>query len=262
MIKIFISVILAFTFSVAQAEITAKSWLVTDDQNHIIAEKNAWRTQSIASITKLMTAIVVLKSGQELEEVIPLDYKYSRKYHTTLPRTVKQLTRHQLIDLAIVKSDNFAAYTLCDQYPGGVTACVEEMNQEAQRLEMTHSQFVDPTGLDENNVSTAYDLARLVIEASTHEHITESSSKSKVSIKVKKRWWEFKNTNPLVHTSDNIRVSKTGYIHRSGGCIAMMIETEYGPRVIVLLGSKNTRTRIPEAEQIRLTLTSKDITVE
>lgn len=260
--KIFISIILALFVSTAQADITAKSWLVTDDQGRTIAEKSAWRSQSIASITKLMTAIVVLKSGQELEEIIPLDYKYSRKYHTRLPRTVKELTRHQLLDLAIVKSDNFAAYTLCDVYPGGVTACVEEMNREAERLGMAHSRFVDPTGLDEDNVSTAYDIAKLVIEANTHAHITESSNKTKVTIQVKKRWWEFKNTNPLVHDNDNILVSKTGYIHQSGGCIAMMIETEYGPRVIVLLGSKNTHTRIPEAKQISLIMTSSDIELE
>jgi D-alanyl-D-alanine endopeptidase (penicillin-binding protein 7) len=109
-------------------------------------------------------------------------------------------------------------------------------------------------------MSNARDLVKLVLVASQHPEITEASGKPLVSIKVKKRWWDFWNTNSLVRKdSDRVIVSKTGYINESGGCVVMLLDTELGQRVIVLLGSKNTRTRIPEAEQISVTVTGKDL---
>jgi D-alanyl-D-alanine endopeptidase (penicillin-binding protein 7) len=167
------------------------------------------------------------------------------------------------LDLAIVKSDNFAAYTLCANYPGGVDRCIAEMNHEALEFGMYSTHFTDPTGLDEGNQSNARDLVKLVLVASRHPEITEASGKPLVSIKVKKRWWDFWNTNSLVRKNgENVIVSKTGYINESGGCIVMLLDTDLGQRVIVLLGSKNTRTRIPEAEEIILTVTSTNIRID
>ena len=254
---------LVFTLGTEAKPITAKSFLVTDNKGAVILEKNADRTQSIASITKLMTAIIVLNANQDLTEELKLDFKKSNVYHTRLPRTLKTLSRGELLQLAIVKSDNFAAYTLCANYPGGINRCIAEMNHEALEFGMYSTHFTDPTGLDEGNQSNARDLVKLVLVASRHPEITEASGKPLVSIKVKKRWWDFWNTNSLVRKdSDRVIVSKTGYIHESGGCVVMLLDTELGQRVIVLLGSKNTRTRIPEAEQIILTLSSTSINVE
>jgi D-alanyl-D-alanine endopeptidase (penicillin-binding protein 7) len=219
--------------------------MVTDNKGSVILEKNADRTQSIASITKLMTAIVVLNANQDLDEELVLNFKNAEKYHTKLPRTLKTLSRGELLQLAIVKSDNFAAYTLCENYPGGLSRCIHEMNHEALEFGMYSTHFEDPTGLDAGNMSNARDLV-----ANQHPEITDASGKANVSIKVKKKWWQFKNTNPLIKDSNNIIVSKTGYIHQSGGCIVMLVDTNLGQRVIVLLGSKNTRTRIPEAKLI------------
>jgi D-alanyl-D-alanine endopeptidase (penicillin-binding protein 7) len=240
--------------------ITAKSFLVTDNKGNVILERNADRTQPIASITKLMTAIIVLNANQDLSEELRLDFKNANVYHTRLPRTLKTLSRGELLQLAIVKSDNFAAYTLCSNYPGGIDRCIAEMNHQALEFGMYSTHFTDPTGLDEGNVSNARDLVKLVLVASRHPEITEASGKPLVSIKVKKRWWDFWNTNSLVRkNSENVIVSKTGYINASGGCIVMLLDTDLGQRVIVLLGSKNTRTRIPELEQISVTLTSRDL---
>jgi len=254
--------LLALVFTlVAQAKpITAKSFLVTDNKGTVILEKNADRTQSIASITKLMTAIIVLNANQDLSEELLLDFKKSNVYHTLLPRTLKRLSRGELLDLAIVKSDNFAAWTLCANYPGGVDRCIAEMNHQALEFGMYSTRFTDPTGLDEGNQSNARDLVKLVLVASQHPEITEASGKPLVSIQVKKRWWDFWNTNSLVRkNSENVIVSKTGYINASGGCVVMLLDTDLGQRVIVLLGSKNTRTRIPELEQISVTLTGRDL---
>jgi D-alanyl-D-alanine carboxypeptidase len=251
---------LVFTLTIQAKPITAKSFLVTDNKGAVILEKNADRTQSIASITKLMTSIVVLNAHQDLSEELRLNFKNATTYHTKLPRTLKTLSRGELLQLAIVKSDNFAAYTLCENYPGGIDRCVAEMNHEALEFGMYSTHFTDPTGLDESNQSNARDLVKLVLVASRHPEITEASGKPLVSIQVKKRWWDFWNTNSLVRRDrDRVIVSKTGYINESGGCVVMLLDTDLGQRVIVLLGSKNTRTRIPELEQISMTVTGRDL---
>ena len=251
---------LVFTLTAQAKPITAKSFLVTDNKGSVILEKNADRTQSIASITKLMTAIIVVNANQDLSEELELDFKKANVYHTRLPRTLKTLSRGELLQLAIVKSDNFAAYTLCANYPGGVDRCIAEMNHQALEFGMYSTHFTDPTGLDQGNISNARDLVKLVLVSSRHPEITEASGKPLVSIKVKKRWWDFWNTNSLVRkNSDRVIISKTGYIHESGGCVVMLLDTDLGQRVIVLLGSKNTRTRIPELEQISVTVTGRDL---
>jgi len=251
---------LVFTLTAQAKPITAKSFLVTDNKGSVILEKNADRTQSIASITKLMTAIIVVNANQDLSEELELDFKKANVYHTRLPRTLKTLSRGELLQLAIVKSDNFAAYTLCANYPGGVDRCIAEMNHQALEFGMYSTHFTDPTGLDQGNISNARDLVKLVLVSSRHPEITEASGKPLVSIKVKKRWWDFWNTNSLVRRdSDRVIISKTGYIHESGGCVVMLLDTDLGQRVIVLLGSKNTRTRIPELEQISVTVTGRDL---
>jgi serine-type D-Ala-D-Ala endopeptidase (penicillin-binding protein 7) len=239
----------------ANAAITARSFLVTDSKGAALTEKNADHLQPIASITKLMTVMVVLNAHQDLDEQVLLNFKLSRRYHTRLPRNLKTLSRRELIQLAIVKSDNFAAYTLCDNYPGGVASCVSMMNLEAARLGMTNTRFEDPTGLDVGNVSNARDLSRMVLAANYYDEIVDASSKKKVSIPTRKSHTDFPNTNPLVRKGDeNIVISKTGYIGASGGCVVMMVDTPQGPRVVVLLGSRNTKTRIPEAKSIMASL--------
>ena len=253
---------LVFTLIVEAKPISAKSFLVTDNKGTVILERDADRTQPIASITKLMTAIIVLNAHQDLGEELRLNFKNATTYHTKLPRTLKTLSRGELLQLAIVKSDNFAAYTLCANYPGSIDRCVAEMNHQASEFGMYSTHFTDPTGLDQGNQSNARDLVKLVLVASQHPEITEASGKPLVSIQVKKRWWDFWNTNSLVRkNSENVIVSKTGYIHESGGCVVMLLDTDLGQRVIVLLGSKNTRTRIPELEQIAVTVSGSDIDV-
>jgi len=260
--KILFFIVLFWSCVISAKPISAKSFLVTDNKGTVILERNADRTQPIASITKLMTAIIVLNAHQDLGEELKLNFKHATTYHTKLPRTLKTLSRGELLQLAIVKSDNFAAYTLCENYPGGIDRCVAEMNHQASEFGMFATHFEDPTGLDQDNQSNARDLVKLVLVASQHPEITEASGKPLVSIQVKKRWWDFWNTNSLVRkNSERVIVSKTGYIHESGGCVVMLLDTDLGQRVIVLLGSKNTRTRIPELEQIAVTVSGSDIDV-
>lgn len=212
--------------------ITAESWLVTDGGGQIIKSENIYQKRSIASITKLMTVMVVLDAHQDLDQ------------------NLKPYTRREMIQLAVVRSDNRASELLCQHYPGGRSRCVNAMNEKAKQLGMTNTSFVDPTGLGVMNVSTAYDLITLVKESEKYQEIVSASKLSEVKINIKKKWLVFKNTNPIIGKRHDFIVSKTGWIRASGGCIVMMLDTDIGRRIVVVLGSKNTHTRIPEAEFI------------
>lgn len=223
---------LVFIANTAFANVTATSWLVSNEAGTIIKSQNIDEIRSIASISKLMTVMVVMDAKQNLDEKIGT---YTRREH---------------IQLALIKSDNASAALLCDKYPGGKSSCVDAMNLKAHLLYMPKTHFVEATGLSVFNVSTANELINLVQEAAKYPIIVEASHTSTAKIKVKKKWFVFRNTNPLIGYNQNIIVSKTGYIRASGGCLVMMVDTEVGKRILVLLGSKNTKTRIPEAEII------------
>jgi D-alanyl-D-alanine endopeptidase (penicillin-binding protein 7) len=219
-------------FAKTTNNVTATSWLVADETGNIIKSQNTREVRSIASISKLMTVMVVMDANQNLDEHIG---KYTRREH---------------IQLALVKSDNASAALLCEKYPKGKDACVQAMNFKARTLFMPNTHFVEATGLSVFNVSTADELINLVQESTKYPIIVEAGHTSTAKIRVKKKWFVFRNTNPLIGYRQNIIVSKTGYIRASGGCLVMMVDTEVGKRILVLLGSKNTKTRIPEAEII------------
>lgn len=221
--------------------LTAQAWLVADGNGKILDGNKTTDVRSIASITKLMTVMVVLDAQQDLNEVISTKL-YNRK-----------LTRRELISLAIIKSDNQAATLLCQNYTTGLSGCIHAMNDKAKSLEMNDTKYLEPTGLSIFNVSTAEDLVKLVIAASKYPIINEDSNKESITMPLgKKKSARFGNTNRLVGHGYEFIVSKTGWITKSGGCIVMMLTTERGVRTVVLLGSKNTKTRIPEAKMIAL----------
>lgn len=229
--------LLFFTSSASLAhDISAHSWLVANEQGEVIMGKNTTDVRPIASITKLMTTMVVIDQGS-LDEMIP-----KKLYGLSL-------TRRQLITLAIVKSDNMAAKYLCDFYQGGTSSCIDAMNSKALQLGMFNTRFTESTGLFYTNVSTAEDLVKLLGAASKYDIINEDSNKEVVTWAFGKRKISFRNTNPIVHDI-KFEVSKTGYISKSGGCIAMMIPTAVGSRIVIVLGSRTIRDRIPEARTL------------
>jgi len=212
--------------------ITAPSWLVADVTGKIIQGENTKDVRSIASISKLMMAMIVLDAKQDLDEYI------------------KPYTRRELLQLSIVHSDNKATDILCNNYPGGKHSCVRALNAKADSLGLINTRLTEPTGLSVFNVSTAEELVKMVMAASTYPEIVHASKTSQVKIQIKKKWLVFNNTNPIIGKRHEFIVSKTGYIKASGGCIVMMLDTDIGRRIVVVLGSKNTKTRIPEAEFI------------
>lgn len=221
--------------------ITAKSWLVADADGKIIGGVNTDAIRSIASITKLMTVMTVLDSGASLSEVLPV------KLHN------RPVTRQQLIDHAMIRSDNTAAKALCDTYPEGYHRCIIEMNRKAQTLGMNNTLFTDPTGLLNSNVSTAHDLVKLVGAATAYPAIVSASNTPAIEVPGPKKSWLSSNTNHAVGRGLEFIVSKTGFIRDAGGCIVMMLHTSSGIRTVILLGSTHIGTRITEA----LTLANK-----
>lgn len=220
----------AISAPVKSLPITAVSWLVADDRGQIIQGSNTALSRSIASITKIMTAMVVLDSKQNLEEMLG-----SR-------------TRGELIQLAMIRSDNVAAQDLCVYYPGGVPDCVKAMNRRARDLGMINTKFVDPTGLGIMNISTSEDLVKMVVAAQHYPELVQASTTPVLKSRSRRQRQDLYNTNPLVATRPDVVISKTGYIRAAGGCVVMMINSVPRPKVIVVLGSQTTRTRIPEAD--------------
>ncbi len=230
--RFLLACLLMASTAVHAVKVTADSWLVADSTGKILQSENVDQVRPIASISKLMTAMVVLDAKQNLNEKIGA------------------YTRRDLLQLALVKSDNKAAQELCDHYPLGKHQCIRDMNLKAKDLGLENTRFFEPTGLSVFNVSTAKELIVLVQTAQHYQEIVDASKSSQVKIKIKKKWLVFNNTNPIIGKRHNFIVSKTGYINASGGCIVMMLDTDIGRRIVVVLGSKNTRTRIPEAEFI------------
>jgi D-alanyl-D-alanine endopeptidase (penicillin-binding protein 7) len=245
------TILLFFTLLLGQQTVqagflTAKSWIVSDLNGTVIDGEDVDKVRPIASITKLLTVMVVMDVNPSMDQKLTL----TTKLRDRLPVKNQSLSRADLISMTIIHSSNRAAYTLCENYPGGMTACVKAMNDKLKKLNMEKSIVYEPTGLDERNVSTARELVILTKAAAEYSNIVYASRKSEVKVQVKKKWFVFRNTNPMIGHYQNIIVSKTGFINESGGCITLLLDTSVGDRVIVVLGSKNTKTRIPEAEFI------------
>jgi len=218
--------------------------------------KNIDNVRSIASITKLMTAMVVLDANLPLDEHIRIDNDDIDRVKGTGSRLRigAELTRRDLLHLALMSSENRAASALGRTYPGGPAVFVEQMNRKAVELGMNRSRFVDPTGLSSENVSTADDLARLVQASVNYPLIREFSTTpgTQVTLADNGRSMGFGNSNGLVRSSDwQIEVSKTGYIAEAGRCLVMYARVAARPVIIVLLNSWGTYTRIGDANRIK-----------
>ena len=224
-----------------------------------VIDKNSDAVVPIASITKLMTAMVILDRGLALDTKIVLsrdDIRTIRRSRTRL-RTGASLTRDELLMLALMASENLAAAALGRTYPGGMDAFVEAMNAKAAKLGMTDTHFVEPTGLSPENVSSARDLAQLVRAANEYPLIREYSTRERGTVMVFKRPVSFGNTNRLVRSSQwDIELSKTGYISQAGRCLVMRVHLASKDLIVVLLDSWGRQSRIGDANRIRKWLES------
>jgi serine-type D-Ala-D-Ala endopeptidase (penicillin-binding protein 7) len=237
-------------------KLKSSSVLIVDERDSsVLYSRNPDVAAPIASITKLMTALVVLEAKQPLDEPIQIsdadrDFPKSAFSRLTVGAT---LTRGDLMHLALMSSENRAAHALGNNYPGGMPAMVSAMNAKAAELGMSNSHFVDSTGLSSQNVASPEDLSKLVIAASKNSTIREYSTDKNYAVRVHRHLIEYRNTDNLVaNPAWNIIVQKTGYIAEAGKCLVMAAVIEGRSVVIVLLDSLGKYTRVADAKRIKM----------
>jgi D-alanyl-D-alanine endopeptidase (penicillin-binding protein 7) len=243
-------------FNAKKLRLRSKSALVLDRNNREIYSKNADEARPIASITKLMTAIVVLDAGLSLDEPIKVtkdDRDLLRMTGSRL-KVGATLPRGDMLRIALMASENRAASALCRTYPGGTDACVDAMNRRAGQLGMTKTRFVDGTGLGAGNVSSARDLGRMVRAALGYPLIQEATTTRSLHVRPWKNRGPLRygNTNRLLKNENwDIELSKTGYINEAGRCLVMRADGGDGPLTIVLLNSFGKLTPFGDSNRIR-----------
>ena len=228
--------------------------VIDQDTNEVLFAKNSGAVLPIASITKLMTGLVVSEAKQPLDEVITIsqDDIDTEKGSRSRLAVGTQLTRGEMMHLALMSSENRAANALGRHYPGGIEVFVAAMNRKAQSLGMHDTRYVEPTGLSSKNQSSAQDLAVLVKEAYRVPLLRELSTSQEAMVEVGKRKLQFHTTNGLVRSPQwDIGLQKTGYISEAGRCLVMQAQMAGRKLIMVLLDSTGKYSRIGDAERIR-----------
>jgi len=245
-----------FTNLKGSPELRSASALVVDANGNIIFGKDVDAIRPIASITKLMTAMVILDSDLSLTEKISVSKADRDLVQLTGSRLEygAELTRREMILLAIMSSENRAASALGRNWPGGLSAFVSEMNRKAAALNMNNSRFADPAGLNPENTSTASDLAKMLLAADKYALIREASTTKRLEVR------PYKGRGPLVYGNTNrllknknwdISLSKTGYINEAGRCLVMQAQINGEAVFIVLLNSFGKLTPFGDSNRLR-----------
>lgn len=246
----------------AKLEVRSSSALVVDVKTgKTLYQKNATKVRPIASLTKLMTALVVLDAKQNLNQTITVDKNdLDRVKHThSRIRMGTKVTRRDALHLALMSSENRMASALARHYPGGRSAFVRAMNNKARQLGMRNTYFYDSTGLSTRNVSTAQDLGKLAAAAYRQPLIRQFTQDENREMRFSAPAYSlmFNNTNPLVKNPDwDVRLSKTGFTDEAGRCLVMRAKPDSRELAIVLLNSVGKRTPIGDANRIRKWLKS------
>ena len=236
-------------------KLKSSSVLIVDQSDStVLYSRRSDVAAPIASITKLMTALVVLDAKQPLDEPLAItqDEAALPKSRGSRLSVGTVLTRGDFMHLALMSSENRAAHALGANYPGGVPAIVTAMNAKATALGMTTAHFVDPTGLSSDNVASPEDLSKLVLAAAQNVHIREYSTDPSYAVRIRRHLVEFHNTDNLVKNPTwNIIVQKTGYITEAGKCLVMEAVIEGRNVIIVLLDSAGRLTRVADAKRVK-----------
>lgn len=230
------------------------AFVVDQDTQEVLFSKNEDAVLPIASLTKLMTGLIISEAQLPMDEVITIsqdDVSVEKRSSSRL-RVGTQLSRRELMHLALMASENRAASALGRTYPGGMSAFVEAMNAKAQLLGMSDTSYVEPSGLSSNNQSSAKDLALLVDVASDDYLLREFSTSSGYRVAVGRRQLQFSNTNQLVRNPTwDIGLQKTGYISEAGQCLVMQARVAGRQLIMVFLDSAGKFSRLGDAERVR-----------
>ncbi|MFM5126824.1 D-alanyl-D-alanine endopeptidase [Aeromonas veronii] len=225
----------------------------------VISERNGNRVMPIASLTKLMTALVVLDANLRLNEMLTVTNADIDRIKGTGSRLAigSRLSRAEMLHIALMSSENRAASALARHYPGGQRAFVEAMNAKARMLGMWNTRYADSTGLNPRNVSTAQDLAKLAAAAASYPLIRQYSTDEQSYVRTNKRQLHYLNSNRLIRERQwEFTLSKTGYIREAGRCLVLGTKVNREPVIMVLLNAETTNDRVADAKRIKTWLES------
>jgi len=232
--------------------------VIDHDSSKVLFEKNAAVALPIASITKLMTGLIVVEARLDMDEILEItneDIDHEKNTSSRL-QIGTRLSRGTLLHLALMSSENRAASALGRHYPGGKPAFVEAMNAKARLLGMYDTHYVDSNGLSSRNVASASDLAKLVVVAARHPILRQYSTDTGMEIDTGRRHLQFNNTNRLVRNPEwDIILQKTGYISEAGQCLVMNAKIHGRNIVMIFLDSKGKLSRLADAMRVRKWLT-------
>jgi serine-type D-Ala-D-Ala endopeptidase (penicillin-binding protein 7) len=234
------------------------AFVVDQDTGEVLFSKNETAVLPIASITKLMTALIVTEAGQPLDQLLTITQADvdTLKGTSSRLRLGTRLSRGELLHLALMSSENRAAHALGRSFAGGVPAFVAAMNRKASELGMTETRFADPTGLSSANQSSARDLAVLVKTSSANDLIRSLSTSPAHHVAVGARELYYRNSNRLVFSPQwSIGLQKTGFIREAGRCVVMQAQLADRHLILVLLDATGPETRIADAERLRRWIT-------
>jgi serine-type D-Ala-D-Ala endopeptidase (penicillin-binding protein 7) len=236
------------------------AYVLDQDTNEVLFSKNPQAVLPIASITKLMTALVVVEAGLSLDEKLTVsqDDVDTEKFTRSRLAVGTTLTRGDMLHLALMASENRAAHALGRHYPGGLEAFVAAMNAKAQSLGMTDTHYVEPTGLSSRNQSSAADLAKLVAVTSQVPLLRDLSTSREARVALGKRLVQFRSTNGLLSNPLwDIGLQKTGFINEAGKCLVMQARMAGRQLIMVFLDSSGKASRIADAERMRKWLSTQ-----
>ena len=227
--------------------------VVDEDSGKVLLEKHATDIVPIASLTKLMTAMVVLDAELDMQEQITIvdqDVDYLKRSASRVP-VGASFARSTLLELALMSSDNRAAFALARTYPGGLEGFLVAVRSKAAALGLRRTNIEEPTGLSPHNTSTALDLAKLALAASRYPDIARITTVAGDTINVNGQATQYRNTNHLVRDQNwHILLSKTGFTREAGRCIVMRIQAAGHNAIVVLLNSRETANRTADAIRV------------
>lgn len=230
------------------------AFVMDQDTKEVLVSKNEKAVLPIASITKLMTGLILTEARLPMDEIITItqaDVDTVKRSSSRLS-VGAQLSRRELLQLALMSSENRAAHALGRTYPGGLDRFVRQMNMKAKLLGMVDTRFVDPTGLSSSNQSSARDLATLVNVAHANPVLRDFSTTPSAEVDIGNRVLQFNNTNRLVRNDDwSIGLQKTGYISEAGRCLVMQAEVAGRQLIMVFLDSVSSAARLGDAQRVR-----------
>jgi serine-type D-Ala-D-Ala endopeptidase (penicillin-binding protein 7) len=244
-------------------DLHAAAAIIYNPETHqVLWEENSQDKRSIASITKVMTAVVCMESDPDMSQVVTVDRADALAASTTHLRAGLQVSVRDLLHLLLISSDNAAARTLARVSPWGAAGFVARMNEKAAELGLESTTYADPSGLDANNVSSAYDMARLIAYASSDQRISEIMRKPEYSFTLARRPMTIRSTNQLLSRSDmegSVLGAKTGFIGRSGYCLATLLKMPQinQPVAVVVLGAKSNAARFTEVRNLFTWMTAR-----